>query len=81
MARDILPDLILMDINLPGMDGIDALGELRSDERTRNTPIVAVSAAAMPHEVERGRDAGFDEYVTKPIKIPEIIKIISGHVG
>ncbi len=69
LARQHLPDLILMDINLPGMSGIDALKLLRQDEVTRKIPVVAVSANAMPKDIERGFEAGFDDYITKPIDV------------
>ncbi len=81
MALNVPPDLILMDINLPGMDGIAALKKLREDARTRNTSIIAVSAAAMPLEIERVKEAGFDEFIIKPINVPEIIKAISKHIS
>jgi PAS domain S-box-containing protein len=81
MARDILPDLILMDINLPGIDGIAALEKLRNDAQTKNIPVIAISAAAMPNEIERGRAAGFEEYITKPIKVPEVLRVISEHIN
>ncbi|OOG24232.1 hypothetical protein B1C78_09100 [Thioalkalivibrio denitrificans] len=63
------PELILLDINLPGMDGYQVLEILRADSRLRDTPVVAISASAMPREVERGRAAGFAEYLCKPIDI------------
>lgn len=69
LARARLPDLILLDINMPGMDGYQVLSVLKSDARLKAVPVVAVTANAMPHEVERGRGAGFAEYLTKPIEI------------
>ena len=71
-----LPHLILMDINLPGMNGIEALRELRSLPELRRTPIIAVSAAAMPSDVEAGAQAGFNRYITKPIQIGPALEII-----
>ena len=76
MAREILPDLILMDINLPGMDGIEALSELRKDEKTKAIPVIAITAAAMPHEKELGAKVGFEAYITKPINVPEVLEAI-----
>lgn len=70
------PDLILMDIDLPGMDGIEALARLRQNPRTRDIPVVALSASAMPADVERGRAAGFRKYLTKPLNIAETLKTI-----
>ena len=71
------PDLILMDINLPGMNGIKALAELRSHEETRNIPVIAISAAAMPKEVQLGMEAGFLAYLTKPFDVNELISVVS----
>lgn len=80
MARDIKPDIILMDINLPGMDGIAALKKLRAHEQTKNIPVIAISAAAMPKEIKRGQDAGFEKYITKPIKVPEVLQAIDENI-
>ncbi|MGH8119745.1 MAG: response regulator [Gammaproteobacteria bacterium] len=76
LARQELPDLILMDIGLPGMDGIEALKILRGDETTRGIPVIAITAATMPHDIERINKAGFDNYLSKPFdvqKIPDFI--------
>ncbi|MCK5167369.1 MAG: response regulator, partial [Rhodospirillaceae bacterium] len=72
-AMDELPDVILMDINLPGISGTDAMVELKKLDETKNIPVIAVTAAAMKHEVEEGRQAGFYTYLTKPIKIIELM--------
>ena len=69
LARARLPEVILMDINLPDMSGIEALRALRRDPATAHIPVVAISANAMPHDIEKGRQAGFFAYLTKPIKI------------
>jgi CheY-like chemotaxis protein len=63
------PDLILLDINLPGISGFDALVKLRKEEKTKNIPVVAVTANAMNADIEQGHSAGFDDYLTKPIDI------------
>lgn len=63
------PDLILLDINLPGMNGYEVLKRLKQDPTTSNTPVIAISANAMPQDVEKGMDAGFDDYLTKPINV------------
>jgi len=68
-ARACLPQVILMDINLPGISGLDALRILRADPATAHIPIIAVSANAMPHEIKSCLDAGFFDYITKPIKV------------
>jgi signal transduction histidine kinase/CheY-like chemotaxis protein len=73
IARDKLPDLILMDLNLPGMDGYSALKALRSDPRTAGIPIMAVTAQSQPQDIEKGRNAGFDAYMTKPLKLGNLI--------
>ena len=73
MARTHLPDVILMDINLPGISGLQALGLLHDDPLTAHIPVLALSANAMPRDVEKGVEAGFFRYLTKPIKIPEFM--------
>ncbi len=67
LAREQRPDLILLDIQLPGIDGYEVLRRLRADSGTRDIPVIALSANALPADVARGRAAGFDEYLTKPI--------------
>jgi PAS domain S-box-containing protein len=73
LARANQPDLILMDINLPGISGIEALKILREDPVTAHIPVVALSANAMPRDIEKGLQAGFFRYLTKPIKINEFM--------
>ena len=72
-ARASHPDVVLMDINLPGIDGFEALNILRSDPATASIPVIALSANAMPREIEKGRKAGFFRYITKPIKVNEFM--------
>jgi PAS domain S-box-containing protein len=67
LARSAQPDLILLDIQLPGIDGYEVLRRLRADVGTRDIPVVAISAHALRADIERGRAAGFDDYLTKPI--------------
>ena len=76
LARTHLPDVILMDINLPGISGLHALGLLREDPLTRHIPILALSANAMPRDIEKGLEAGFYRYLTKPIKIGEFMEAL-----
>ncbi len=76
MAKAHLPDVILMDLNLPCVSGTDALKALRSDPRTAHIPIVALTANAMPKDVERGLASGFFRYLTKPINIDEFNEAI-----
>jgi signal transduction histidine kinase/ActR/RegA family two-component response regulator len=71
MAKAHQPHMILMDINLPGMSGIDALHELKRDPRTSHIPVLALTANAMPRDIEKGIEAGFYRYLTKPINIDE----------
>ena len=73
LARTHLPDVILMDINLPGISGLEALNALRKDPATALIPVVALSANAMPRDIEKGLQAGFFRYLTKPIKLDELI--------
>lgn len=81
MAKAVGPDLILMDINLPGMDGLEALEILRDMPETREIPVVAVSANAMPHDIKIAENAGFNGYVTKPFDIPDVMSTISRELG
>jgi PAS domain S-box-containing protein len=76
LARSNQPEVILMDINLPGISGIEALRILREDPATAHIPIVALSANAMPRDIEKGLQAGFFRYLTKPIKIDEFMQTL-----
>jgi PAS domain S-box-containing protein len=73
MIRENPPDLVLMDINLPGMSGQDALKILKSDPRTAAIPVIAVSAAALPHDIKSGLNAGFLSYLTKPFNVDVLL--------
>jgi len=73
LAREHQPDVILLDINLPGINGLQALKILQEDEDTRHIPVLALSANAMPRDIERGLAAGFFRYLTKPIRVPEFM--------
>ena len=72
-ARAYKPEVILMDINLPGISGIQAMKILRADPTTAHIPIIALSANALPHDIERALRAGFFDYVTKPIKLGKFL--------
>jgi CheY-like chemotaxis protein len=76
IAKRYEPDVILMDINLPGMDGIAALAQIRKIDRISKVHVVALSADAMPQEIARAKNAGFEEYLTKPIKVPGLLDAI-----
>lgn len=76
IARESRPALILMDLQLPGMDGIEALAALRADPSTRPIPVIAVTASAMTHSQARILAAGFDGYQTKPISVKEFLRLV-----
>ena len=76
LAMEHLPDLILLDINLPGMDGFEVLKQLRSKEVSREIPVIAISANAMSKDIEKGEAAGFDGYITKPVNVKELLSIV-----
>jgi CheY-like chemotaxis protein len=75
-ARASLPDVILMDINLPGISGLKALNILARDDATTHIPVIAISANAIPRDIEKGLEAGFFRYLTKPIKINEFMEAL-----
>jgi two-component system cell cycle response regulator DivK len=76
LAQDSRPALILMDLQLPAMNGIEALGHLRSDSRTEAIPVIAVTASAMTQDRQRIMAAGFDGYQTKPISVKEFLAAV-----
>jgi PAS domain S-box-containing protein len=78
LARAHHPDVILMDIKLPGISGIEAMNILRNDQSTKHIPIIALSANAMLRDIEKGLEAGFFRYLTKPIKINEFMSALDG---
>ncbi len=80
LARSRHPDIIILDINLPGMDGFKALEILNSDEETRDIPVLALSAAATRRDIEKGEAAGFARYMTKPMEIQNVIEAINQHL-
>ena len=77
LARSIHPDVILMDINLPGISGLEALQILREDQSTAHIPVIALSANAMLRDIELGIQAGFFQYLTKPIKVKEFMETLN----
>lgn len=77
LAKAHKPDLILMDINLPGMDGIAAMKHLRLIPETQDIPVVAISANAMPRDIKKGLDSGFVDYLTKPLDVSEFHRVVS----
>lgn len=78
LANKYLPDVILLDIQLPDMNGYDVLKKLQKTHDTRHIPVVALSADAMPIDIEHGIEAGFREYLTKPVKSDHLISVLSG---
>jgi two-component system cell cycle response regulator DivK len=76
LAQATPPALILMDIQLPGISGIEALGRLRADTRTRAIPVIAVTASAMTHDRQKIMAAGFDGYQSKPINVKEFVAAV-----
>ena len=76
LVRAHQPAVVIMDINLPGMSGFEALRQLREWPETRDIPVVALSAAAMPRETKRGEQAGFVRYLTKPVKVDELTSLL-----
>ena len=80
LARDQRPDVVLMDIFLPGFNGFEVLARLRADERTRGIPVLAISASALPAEMARGLAAGFHKWLTKPLDIGELLTMLAALV-
>lgn len=80
LAQEYLPDLILLDINLPGMDGFEVLQKLRSNKKTKNIIIIAVSANAMEGDISRALKAGFDQYITKPLNVTNFTTEINNYL-
>jgi len=76
LATEHSPDLVLMDIQLPDIGGVEALGRLRADERTASVPVVALTAQAMEGDRERFLAAGFDGYLSKPVNIADLIATV-----
>ncbi len=81
MARDKSPNLILMDIQLPGMDGLNAVSLLKRDEATRAIPVIALTALAMKGDEERIRASGFDDYVAKPLRYKEFLATVAAQLA
>ena len=79
LAIEHLPDLVLMDIQLPDIDGVEALARLRGDERTASIPVLALTAQAMHGDHERFLAAGFDDYLSKPVDVVELVRTVERH--
>ncbi|HEY8380399.1 MAG TPA: PAS domain S-box protein [Nannocystis sp.] len=76
LVRTRKPDVVILDINLPGMSGLDAIRQLRAWPETRDIPVIGLSAAAMPRDTQRALAAGFHRYLTKPIKVDELVEVL-----
>ena len=81
LAKNECPDLILMDIQLPGMDGLAATALLKRDEETRGIPVIALTALAMTGDEERIRAAGCDGYIAKPLAYKDFLATVAGHLA
>ncbi len=80
IAKEVDPDLIILDLNLPGMNGFDALHHLRSLPKMRKTPVIALTASAMPAVMEQCREAGFHDFLVKPVDILQLVGTINHHL-
>jgi signal transduction histidine kinase/ActR/RegA family two-component response regulator len=80
MARSLRPHLLLLDVELPGIDGLELLQRLRTDESMRTIPAIAVSAGAMPADIRKALDAGFAAYLTKPLELVELLQAVRRHL-
>jgi len=76
LASEVRPDLVLLDVNMPGWDGFEVCRRLRADARFRTTPIVMLTAATWPDDVRRGLDAGATEYLTKPFSPVRLLTLV-----
>jgi CheY-like chemotaxis protein len=81
MAVETAPDLILLDMSLPVMDGWEAAGHLKADDRTKNVPIIALTAHAMAGDREKALEAGADDYDTKPVDLQRLLGKINERLG
>jgi CheY-like chemotaxis protein len=80
-AREIHPDLILMDIQMPNLDGMEATRQIRADAMLRDIPVIAMTALTMPGDREQCLEAGVNNYLGKPISTRELLKTIQQHLG
>ena len=79
LAVECSPDLVLMDIQLPDVDGVEALRRLRTDDRTAAVPVIALTAQAMRGDREQFIEDGFDDYVSKPVNVVELVASVRRH--
>lgn len=81
LAREHSPDLILMDIQLPGISGLDITKMLKADDELKSIPVVAVTAFAMKGDEQKIRDGGCEDYIAKPISVPHFIGVVKGFLN
>ena len=81
LAREQHPDLIMMDVQLPGMDGLAATALLKQDQATREIPVIALTALAMKGDEARIRDAGCDAYIAKPMRYQEVLETVAAQLA
>jgi CheY-like chemotaxis protein len=81
MARELKPPVILLDIGLPGMDGLEVVAELKTDAAMKSIPVIAVTASAMVGDRERFLAAGCDDYLSKPIQVMVLLEKVAAHYG
>lgn len=75
VARSTLPDLVILDVNLPGIDGYEIVEILKQDPATKHIPVIALSANVLSHDIKKGKDAGFDFYLTKPLNLGQLVTV------
>lgn len=80
-VRELRPALVLMDLKIPGLDGLEATRRLKADPATARIPVVALTAQAMAGDRERALEAGCDDYVTKPIDVRRVIELLKAHLA
>lgn len=80
MIDQVKPDLLLMDINLPGMNGFDALKQVKNNSHTKDVPVIAISAHAMDLSIQKSLEAGFSDYISKPIDVRNLLDVINKHI-
>jgi CheY-like chemotaxis protein len=81
IAQQHQPDLILMDIQMPTMDGLEAIRQIRSEAATHSIPIIALTALAMPGDLERCIAAGANHYLAKPVKLKQLLELIADYLA
>jgi len=81
LAQTRQPELILLDINMPGMNGYQVLKIFKADASLKTIPVIAISANAMEHDIERGKAAGFSDYLTKPLDVGKFLNLVDHYLS